>query len=507
MGSPISPIVAELFLQILEMKIIHQNRDIRFWRRFVDDAFIIAKGRKLKSILDKLNNFNPAIEFTLEEEKNGKLAFLDTMLYDKIDGKIGHYVHRKPTDTNKYLDYQSFHPNAHKIKVRFGILVISGGSCVYVIYSHVVVSRPGFNLGHVAQYVIVIIVVLLVTGITFCILVIGEGTVTLVNYLLLMYNELNKLGQRTHGEIFRQTERKGGRNKILDKLCIMLGISGIRTETGRLDMTGILYLSVFIGGTATLYIIGPSALIQNFDVVNFVLSDIWSSMGISENGFVQLVLTVPLRLVLVLIFWIELQRTLPFLVYLLILPGQVVIRSIDIFLSHAKQSVISPIKITLEWILHYKRLQMLNTTASGYLATMIFVLMAVILQLSAGLNFATIRLLGYGMNPLYYAIFPCFGMLTLLAVKVVLHVAAGVNTNYHEFLDLWKHGSAQRYGGRNNYTLKTLKAMPALRVYAGLHDTHFFKLDKTVIRTFMSSIIDWTITLLMTFPVDEFYVA
>ncbi|XP_021964253.1 uncharacterized protein LOC110859600 [Folsomia candida] len=117
MGSPISPIVAELFLQMLEMKIIHQNRDIRFWRRFVDDAFIIAKGRKLKSILDKLNNFNPAIEFTLEEEKNGKLAFLDTMLYDKIDGKIGHYVHRKPTHTNKYLDYQSFHPNAHKISV------------------------------------------------------------------------------------------------------------------------------------------------------------------------------------------------------------------------------------------------------------------------------------------------------------------------------------------------------------------------------------------------------
>ncbi|OXA42359.1 hypothetical protein Fcan01_22744 [Folsomia candida] len=353
-------------------------------------------------------------------------------------------------------------------------------------------------------------VVLLVTGITFCILVIGEGTVTLVNYLLLMYNELNKLGQRTHGEILRQTERMGGRNKILDKLCIMLGISGIRTETGRLDMiekllfSGILYLTVFIGGTATLYIIGPSALIQNFDVVNFVLSDIWSSMGISENAFAQLVLTVPLRLVLVLIFWIELQRTLPFLVYLLILPGQVVIRSIDIFLSHAKQSVISPIKITLEWILHYKRLQMLNTTASGHLATMIFVLMAVVLQLSAGLNFATIRLLGYGMNPLYYAIFPCFGMLTMLAVKVVLKVAAGVNTKSNEVLVLWKHGSAKMYGGRNNYTLKTLKAMPALRVYAGLHDTHFFKLDKTVISTFVSSIIDWTMTLLMTFPVDEF---
>ncbi|OXA42357.1 hypothetical protein Fcan01_22746 [Folsomia candida] len=150
---------------------------------------------------------------------------------------------------------------------------------------------------------------------------------------------------------------------------------------------------------------------------------------------------------------------------------------------------------------------MLNTSAAGHLATMIFVLMAVGLQLSARLNFATIRLLDYGMNPLYYAIFPWFALLTMLALKVVLHVAAGVNTKSDEFLVLWKHGTAQRYGKKNNYILRILKAMPAIRIYAGLHDTHCFKLDKTVIRTFVSSIIDWTITLLMTFHVDEFYTA
>ncbi|XP_021953422.1 uncharacterized protein LOC110850295 [Folsomia candida] len=116
-GSPISPLVAELFLQMLEMQTIHHNLNINFWRRFVDDAFIIAKGRKLKSIHDQLNNFNPAIEFTLEVEKEGKLPFLDTMLYDKNDGQIGHYVYRKPTHNNKYLDFKSFHPNAHKISV------------------------------------------------------------------------------------------------------------------------------------------------------------------------------------------------------------------------------------------------------------------------------------------------------------------------------------------------------------------------------------------------------
>lgn len=39
------------------------------------------------------------------------------MLYNKKDSTIGFYVHRKPTQTNKYLHYESFHPNAHKISV------------------------------------------------------------------------------------------------------------------------------------------------------------------------------------------------------------------------------------------------------------------------------------------------------------------------------------------------------------------------------------------------------
>jgi hypothetical protein len=117
MGSPISPIVAELFMQNLEDKVIKTNRHIRFWRRYVDDACSIVNGRKVEELLHNLNSFHASIQFTLEREIDGKLNFLDTTIYEKADRSIGYCVHRKATHTNKYLNFSSFHPMAHKIGV------------------------------------------------------------------------------------------------------------------------------------------------------------------------------------------------------------------------------------------------------------------------------------------------------------------------------------------------------------------------------------------------------
>lgn len=117
MGSPISAIVAELCLEMLELECVHNNRQIKFWKRFVDDIFAIARRRNIKQIHDKINSFHPAIQFTIELEVDEKIPFLDIMLYNKKDGTIGFHVFRKPTQTNKYLHYDSFHPNAHKISV------------------------------------------------------------------------------------------------------------------------------------------------------------------------------------------------------------------------------------------------------------------------------------------------------------------------------------------------------------------------------------------------------
>ncbi|XP_021967061.1 uncharacterized protein LOC110862189 [Folsomia candida] len=73
MGSPLSPIIAEFFLQKLELTKIKNNRFIYFWRRYVDDVLCIARGRNQDKILRDINSFHPSIQFTVEEEIDGKI--------------------------------------------------------------------------------------------------------------------------------------------------------------------------------------------------------------------------------------------------------------------------------------------------------------------------------------------------------------------------------------------------------------------------------------------------
>ena len=52
----------------------------------------------------------------MEEENDGCLPFLDILVYKKND-KLGHRVYRKPTHTDKYLHFSSFHHRSQKVAV------------------------------------------------------------------------------------------------------------------------------------------------------------------------------------------------------------------------------------------------------------------------------------------------------------------------------------------------------------------------------------------------------
>ena len=54
---------------------------------------------------------------TLEKEKDGSLSFLDDLLSRDPDGSIRTSVFRKPTHTDKYLQFSSHHPLNHKMSV------------------------------------------------------------------------------------------------------------------------------------------------------------------------------------------------------------------------------------------------------------------------------------------------------------------------------------------------------------------------------------------------------
>ena len=55
-----------------------------------------------------INNFHQNIKFTMEEESDGELVFLDTLLKWN-DGKISVLVYKKPTHTDQYLHSSSHH--------------------------------------------------------------------------------------------------------------------------------------------------------------------------------------------------------------------------------------------------------------------------------------------------------------------------------------------------------------------------------------------------------------
>ena len=80
----------------------------KVWEGFVDDVYSIIKRTHFENFFDHINNFYQNIKFTMEEESNGELAFLDLLLKRK-NGKISVLVYRKPTHTDQYLYYGSHH--------------------------------------------------------------------------------------------------------------------------------------------------------------------------------------------------------------------------------------------------------------------------------------------------------------------------------------------------------------------------------------------------------------
>ena len=64
-----------------------------------------------------LNRIEPCVQFTVEKESNGRLAFLDVQLVRDVCGIASISVYRKAAHTNQYLFINSHHPVAHKVAV------------------------------------------------------------------------------------------------------------------------------------------------------------------------------------------------------------------------------------------------------------------------------------------------------------------------------------------------------------------------------------------------------
>ena len=117
-GSPISPVLADLVMEEIEETAISTSPHPPKWFRYVDDSHCCLKKDQVDEFHKHLNSINPNIQVTLElENTNGQgLPFLDTIT-SRRDTEIQVDVYRKPTHTGRYLDFVSCHTLYHKRSV------------------------------------------------------------------------------------------------------------------------------------------------------------------------------------------------------------------------------------------------------------------------------------------------------------------------------------------------------------------------------------------------------
>ena len=82
MDSPLSPVIADLIMQKLEVRALSLIR-LPFYYRFVDDILLAAPASSVKSILDIFTSQYPRLQFTVKVGGD-RLNFLDvTVIKDK----------------------------------------------------------------------------------------------------------------------------------------------------------------------------------------------------------------------------------------------------------------------------------------------------------------------------------------------------------------------------------------------------------------------------------------
>ena len=125
MGSKLSPGLANIFCSLFETEIIEPeitSGKILHYSRYVDDIFCILRKEEKNNLLEKLNNFDTELYFTMNTMINSKLTFLDTSVVLN-NNKIHLEMFRKPTASDCITNYHSsVSPKSYKISALVGEL-------------------------------------------------------------------------------------------------------------------------------------------------------------------------------------------------------------------------------------------------------------------------------------------------------------------------------------------------------------------------------------------------
>jgi len=121
MGSPLSPIIADLVMRDLEEWVLNSvKHQPSFYYRYVDDIILATTREASTSYLDAFNNYHVRLNFTIEYENNRQLNFLDLLLMVQDNTLTIDWYHKK-TLSGRYLSFFSNHPYNQKVGTIYGL--------------------------------------------------------------------------------------------------------------------------------------------------------------------------------------------------------------------------------------------------------------------------------------------------------------------------------------------------------------------------------------------------
>ena len=116
MGNCLSPVCSNLYMEFFEKYLLRTILpDDVIWYRYVDDVLCLwPEDLDLDHFLCQLNNLVPSIEFSIEEEIDFKIPFLDVLI-ERVEHNFKFTIYRKPTNICSYIHYYSSHALSIKL--------------------------------------------------------------------------------------------------------------------------------------------------------------------------------------------------------------------------------------------------------------------------------------------------------------------------------------------------------------------------------------------------------
>ena len=109
MGSPLSPIIANLYMEYFEQRSLSSTSP-KVWLWYVDDTWVVQREENKQNFLQYINSVDLASKFTVEDIKeDGAIPYLDTIVKPEADDKLSITVYQKCTHMDQHLQWDRYH--------------------------------------------------------------------------------------------------------------------------------------------------------------------------------------------------------------------------------------------------------------------------------------------------------------------------------------------------------------------------------------------------------------